>query len=398
MSSYEDIKKRLEKYWIDYLNKNIKNFSSSISGASPPSVFVGQYGYPRVSLGPMVPPLHGDTKVLDSPEMWIGKNLQEILDYRLSLVRGVNSFKVTDVNQRFITSLQELIMSSKSAESEMNFHSTPQLYSNIFSQNSSFNFESPPFGPKVDLKSFKVSSITTNKKIEYYFSDGDIKAASAVVELYKNGIEISQINKILSLGMLGKKKNRKLVPTRWSISATDDIISTYLIKELEHNPPIDSFAVLKYNHFSNYYSVILLPSEVWSFEMVEAWYDGKDKKFVLESDFEDANGLDHYPKIAGAYFAARLAVAEYLSRMKRKSAVLIFREIHPDYIIPLGVWQIREGIREVLRSGSSEIFDDFQSALMYSCKDFKVSISDWIHKSKLYKNYGQQLRISQFFK
>ena len=85
MVSYEDIKKRLEKYWIDYLNKNIKNFSSSISGASPPSVFVGQYGYPRVNLGPMVPPLHGDTKVLDSPEMWIGKNLQEILDYRLSL-------------------------------------------------------------------------------------------------------------------------------------------------------------------------------------------------------------------------------------------------------------------------------------------------------------------------
>ena len=356
MSSYNEVKKQLEKYWLTYLKENSKRFSkSSISGASPPSVFVGQYGYPKVNIGPMVPDIHGNTNLLDSPEKWLGKTLQEILNFRLSLVRGLNSMKVNDLDNKFILSLHELIMSTKSAESEMIFHKRPTFYhhqnSLLISKNNDLNIEFTPFGPQAEIKSFKISSSTsTNKKIEYLYSDSHIKATDAVIELYKNGIEVSQINKVLSLGMLGKKNKRHLVPTRWSISATDDIISSYLVKQIELYQPIDSFKVIKYNHFSNYYSIIFIPSKVWNFEMIEAWYDkNNEKKFFLESDCENAySGLDHYPRIAGAYFAAKLAVLEYLTAKKRKCSILILREIRPEYIIPLGVWQIREGIRNAL--------------------------------------------------
>ena len=47
------------------------------------------------------------------------------------------------------------------------------------------------------------------------------------------------------MGMLGTQKNRKLVPTRWSISATDDIISDYLIKNIRVNTTIDFYEVYK---------------------------------------------------------------------------------------------------------------------------------------------------------
>ena len=364
MSSYNEVKKQLEKYWLTYLKENSKRFSkSTISGASPPSVFVGQYGYPKVNIGPMVPDIHGNTSLLDSPEKWLGKTLQDILNFRLSLVRGLNSMKVNDLDNKFILSLHELIMSTKSAESEMIFHKRPTFYhhqnSLLISKNNDLNIEFTPFGPQAEIKSFKISSSTsTNKKIEYLYSDSHIKATDAIIELYKNGIEVSQINKVLSLGMLGKKNKRHLVPTRWSISATDDIISSYLVKQIELYQSIDSFKVIKYNHFSNYYSIIFIPSEVWNFEMIEAWYDkNNEKKFFLESDCENAySGLDHYPRIAGAYFAAKLAVLEYLTAKKRKCSILILREIRPEYIIPLGVWQIREGIRNALRSKKGSIF------------------------------------------
>ena len=75
-------------------------------------------------------------------------------------------------------------------------------------------------------------------------------------------------------------------------------------------------------------------------------------------DFEDANGLDHYPSIAGAYFAARLSVAEQLSKRRRKAAALILREINSDYVMPEGVWQIREGIREALKKENRQ-FESF---------------------------------------
>jgi DNA repair protein NreA len=409
-TSYNEVKKQLEKYWLTYLNENSKRFSrSTISGASPPSVFVGQYGYPKVSIGPMIPPdIHGNSSsILDSPERWVGKTLHEILDYRLSLVRGLNSIKIDDLENRFILSLQELTMSSKPAESEVDFHKIPIFHQTLLSnQNNDLNQEFTPFGPHAEIKSFKLSSSTsTNKKIDYMYSDNTIKATDAVIELYNSGIEISQINKVLSLGMLGRKNKRHLVPTRWSISATDDIISSYLVKRVELYQSIDKFEVIKYNHFSNYYSIIFIPSDVWSFEMVEAWYDQNNvNKFYLESDYENATGLDHYPRIAGAYFAAKLGILEYLtSNKKRKCSVLVLREIRPEYLVPLGVWQIREGIRDALRSKEvaqsppTMTFLDFRKALLYASKGMTVPILNWLKHSIIYKNYGKKTLISDFF-
>jgi len=42
--------------------------TKQISGSSPPGVFVGRFGYPKVFVGPMVPPVSGDTEILDTPE------------------------------------------------------------------------------------------------------------------------------------------------------------------------------------------------------------------------------------------------------------------------------------------------------------------------------------------
>jgi hypothetical protein len=408
VSSYLEIKKQLEKYWFFYLEENSKRFSrSTISGASPPSVFVGQYGYPKVSIGPMVPAdIHGNTSILDSPEGWVGKTLQEILNYRLSLVRGSNSIKINDLDNKFILSLQELTMSSKPAESELKFHKIPTFHQSMLShQNNDLNKEFTPFGPQAEIKSFKLSStISTNKKIDNMYSDNTVKATDAVIDLYNNGIEISQINKVLSLGMLGRKNKRHLVPTRWSISATDDIISSYLVKKIELYQSIDKFEVIEYNHFSNYYSIIFIPSDVWSFEMVEAWYDpSHENKFFLESDYESVTGLDHYPRIAGAYFAAKLGILEYLSSYrKRKCSVLVLREIRPEYLVPLGVWQIREGIRDALRSkqattSNTNSFSDFKKALLYASKGMTVPLLDWLRHSEIYKNYGKKTLISDFF-
>ena len=257
------------------------------------------------------------------------------------------------------------------------------------------------------IKSFKLSSTTsTNKKIDNLYSDNTVKANDAVIDLYTNGIEISQISKVLSLGMLGRKNKRHLVPTRWSISATDDIISSYLVKKIDFYQSIDKFEVITYNHFSNYYSIIFIPSDVWSFEMVEAWYDQTNNvnKFFLESDYENATtGLDHYPRIAGAYFAAKLGILEYLtSSKKRKCSVLVLREIRPEYLVPLGVWQIREGVRDALRtnlthSTSTSSFSDFRKALLYACQGMTVPLLDWLRHSEIYKNYGKKTLISDYF-
>ena len=60
LSSPAEIKKKLEENWIRFIKANSAKLSlGTIDGSSPPSIFVGRYGYPKVRIGPMIPPLHG---------------------------------------------------------------------------------------------------------------------------------------------------------------------------------------------------------------------------------------------------------------------------------------------------------------------------------------------------
>jgi hypothetical protein len=386
-----EIKKRLEDNWIQFLSTNsAKLASETLSGATPPSVFIGRYGYPKVKVGPMVPPFHGDTTILDKPEMWLGKSLEDIVQYRLSLVRGVSDINVHATSGRYIETLQELAMASKSAESEALFEKKPVA---DIEQEKDLG-ESAPFGPVAPLKSFKTASLSIDKRLENVYYDKDLRAAEAIVDLFQQEVEVSRIHRVLSVGMLGLQKNRRLVPTRWSISATDNIISVSLIKSIVSYAQIDLFEVYKHSHLGNYYSVLLIPDDVWSFEMKEVWFD-KNGNLGMGVDFEDARGLDHYPSIAGAYFAARLGVAEHLAQRRRKAAALVLREIHSDYVMPVGVWQIREGIRVALKNEKRQ-FESFENALSFACISLSASRKEWIRGSKIIEQKKEQMRITDF--
>lgn len=391
MPTANEIKKRLEDNWIQFLSTNsAKLASETLSGATPPSVFIGRYGYPKVKVGPMVPPFHGDTTILDKPEMWLGKSLEDIVQYRLSLVRGVSDINVHATSGRYIETLQELAMASKSAESEALFEKKPVA---DIEQEKDLG-ESAPFGPVAPLKSFKTASLSIDKRLENVYYDKDLRAAEAIVDLFQQEVEVSRIHRVLSVGMLGLQKNRRLVPTRWSISATDNIISVSLIKSIVSYAQIDLFEVYKHSHLGNYYSVILIPDDVWSFEMKEVWFD-KNGNLGMGVDFEDARGLDHYPSIAGAYFAARLGVAEHLAQRRRKAAALVLREIHSDYVMPVGVWQIREGIRVALKNEKRQ-FESFENALSFACISLSASRKEWIRGSKIIEQKKEQMRITDF--
>ncbi|MDW0155803.1 MAG: hypothetical protein QOK83_05470, partial [Nitrososphaeraceae archaeon] len=342
MSSIDEIKTRLKKNWYEFVNANSKRFTNKvIDGSSPPSLFVGEYGYPHVRVGPMVPPYHGDTSILDNPELWLGKSLEEIVNYRINLLKGTMIHNVSKISDRYIESLQDLALSKRAVDSTMTFEKTPSQYLNEMVLSKS-NPEEIPTVFSAPVSEFKIYPSTSDVKIEKKYYDGDLLASDAVVELYENNVDITRIAKVLSIGMLGRKKNRKLVPTKWSITAADDIVSMNLLKKIKDNTVLDCHLVFYFNHLGNYYSIIFIPDDVWNFEMIESWIDTNGRVHI-GSDYESGKNIEHYPSIAGAYFAARLAAAEYLFKKRKKSSVLILREIHPEYFMSLGVWQIREG-------------------------------------------------------
>ena len=379
-----DIRKGIQSRWEEYLSTHANLFTSdSLDGSSPPSVFVGSYGYPKVSVGPMVPPMHGDTTLLDSPELWVGKSLEEIVNFRLSLIRGIKNIPINEPNGRYIENLHEVAMSSRPIDSELQFYKNPKPVAFI-------DGESAPFGPVGEVASAKFSSTSSDKSIQRAYYDHDLKAQDAVVSLYNRGIEISKIQKCFSVGMFGKK--RKLVPTKWSITATDSIIAESLMSEILEFDLIDSCRVFSHDHLGNMFSVVLFPHR-WLFENQEAWHTGNSIGFG--SDIEDAKGIDHSPVTAGAFFAAKLGVAEYLLEKKCQASALVLREIRPEYAVPVGVWQIREAIRSAMKN-EPYIAENFDDGITFAAKRMSVSKSEWLSKGNMLSMLKQK-SISDFF-
>ncbi|MBI3253557.1 MAG: hypothetical protein HYZ56_02385 [Nitrosopumilales archaeon] len=379
-----EIRESIESNWKEYLSRYANLFSSNaVSGSSPPSVFVGSYNYPKVFVGPMVPPIHGDTSLLDIPEKWSGKTLEEIVNFRLNLIRGIKKMSVADPQGRYIEDLQEVAMSSRPIESDIEFHKNTIPVTSI-------DGESAPFGPIGEIKNSKFSNSSSDRFIQKAYYDRDLKAEDAILALYNRGIEISKIQKCFSIGMFGKK--RKLVPTRWSITATDDIISKSLVSEILDFSLTDACQVFCFEHLDNLYSVVIFPHR-WMFEMQEAWHDGDAVGFG--NDFEDARGIDHPPAIAGAYFAAKLAIAEYFVKNQTQGAVLVLREIRPEYAVPVGVWQVREGVRATMKQ-KPYVASSFYDAINFACKNMSISKTEWLSKGNMLKLIKQKT-IADFF-
>ncbi len=383
-TSSQDIRRSILTKWHEDLSRYGNLFSSdSVSGSTPPSVFVGSYGYPNVFAGPMVPPVHGDTSLLDSPERWGGRTLEEIVNFRLNLVRGIRRVSVYGTGTRYIGDLQEVVMSSRPIDTDLEFHGVAAPVASI-------DGESAPFGPVGKIKSSKFSGSPVTIPIERTFYDRDLGSRDAILGLYNTGIEISKIQRCLSLGMLGRK--RKLVPTKWSVTATDDIISKSLVEEILNYPVIDAHMVFSYMHLGNLFSVVLFPSR-WIYEMIEAWHSSGTIGFGADS--EDARGIRHSPSIAGAYFAAKLGVVEYLSKKKIQSGVVVLREIRPEYAVPVGVWQVREGIRRAMYS-TPQIAENFDQALEMATTHMRISKIDWLSHGNI-TQLVRQKTISDYF-
>jgi hypothetical protein len=369
--------------------------SELIHGATPPGIFVGRVGYPKVYVGPLIPPFLGDTEILDTPELWLGKSIPEIIDYRYSLIRGRFLANIHDASKggKLIELLQELAMGVKSVDSEACFKKKPKGIITL-------DEDSQPFGPSAPLKYFKTSSnIKVDHRIEKAFYDKDLKASEAIISLYKSGVLVTKIQRAFSAGMLGLAPHRKFVPTRWSITAVDSLISSYLIDQVKEYNVISEYRVYSFINLDNIFIIIFIP-EKWSFEWIEAWFPGttwniKGISPEIMGDYEGYYGRKTYPDVGGCYYSARLAVAEKLNNERKQASVLALREIHPGYVLPVGVWNVRESVREALKK-SPAVFNNLESVLSYIGSKLKIPIKTWVENSKLLKQALTQKKIKDF--
>ncbi len=366
--------------------KNVK-FKKEHAGQEL-NIFVGRYGYPRVNVG-FIGNENID-KVFDAPKTWAKKDFQIplITGMRSSLINSRFKTQIKTHNTKLLEKAREVSLSSTPVDVEIKLEKDPKRKIHLHK----FSY---PTGPAAELKNVTITSNPkVSQKVDYVVNDTDLKAAPALVNLYRKGFNEHYLTKIFSVGNLGVKTDRKLVPTRWSITATDNTIGKQLIKDVSKYPSCDFFCTFG-GYLGNFYITLFFPGP-FSYELFEIEADSG----FYETDYETSFGRKSYAShCVGGYYANRLAILEKMKIMKRVGSVLSIRFITDTYYQPLGVWVVREASRKGL--GERPLtFADKELMLKYALgvakKYFNYDLREIFSKSKLLNSVTFQKRLGDF--
>ena len=366
-------------------------------GPSPPQLFVGRYGYPDVRAGPSATWLsENDSEFAPSatgdPADLFGRPLEEVAARHANLITGGQRMKVQEAQQpgQMLETTQEIAMAARSVDVELDFARPIRI-----GRSPTFDSMSTPLGPAGEvLRAEVVGHPSIPRKVDSIASETDLLATDAMDELSASSIGEAHISRLLSSGILGRESTRRLVPTRWSITATDDMLGKRLWRKVRDLPSIDKVSVYEATYLDNRFHIILTPG-LWAFHMLEAWTKGSlwsDSGGVL-GDWEEMKPRTKYAdRVTGAYYAARLGVLEHMLSVGRSGACLIWRDIGEGYWAPVGVWLIRETVRQAMKQTPKQ-FDSLKEAVDYVGP--RVSSSDDLRNSWFVKR-DQQTRLDSF--
>ena len=364
-----------------------QDFKKDFYGTSP-SVFVGRFNYPNINVGILAPPeIIEDAVVYDSPRIWFNNEFtqKEILDLRLNLINSRFNSHVKSYN-KYLDITKEIAMSLKGADLEINLKNKPSKKLTLY------NFTAPT-GPKAELVKARITSnVKVDSRVEKVVDDSDLKADEAVLYLYKKGFEESFLTKLISTGNLGLKKNRKLVPSKWSITLIDDIIGKKFIDDIKNYQVLEKPRLYYGDYFGNYYFILLFP-DVWGYELYEKKHD------EFWTDFEFYHGRKTYAEdTAGGYYSNRLAVLEKLDQLKKQAAVFSLRIVTDEYKNSLGVWVVRECSRKSMQNylefENNELMIDYIKTLIKN--KFSFDISEILKQSKILALIKNQVKLTNF--
>ncbi len=382
---------------------NIKKLSK-IDTISPPSVFVGsKLRYPNVNVG-ILSPLEKEENawIFDAPHYWAKEDFQvgDVVKLRDNLLNSrfrsnVHSVR-SKIKNKFMNIVKEIAIASKPVDMEI------ELKNKMY-----FAREKDRVllhqGLKAPLKKAKiVSNVKVHQAVDKIIND-EIKSGEGLGILYKKGFDENVLSKILSVGVMGLKKDKKMVPTRWSITATDDTLAKQILEQVREHKWVEDYGLFFGEFMGNQYLIMFFPG-VWSYELFELYYPGSSwnpgTEIKASTDDEGFYGRKSYASnCVGGYYAARLPIVEYLNKIKRQASVLVIRLETPSYWAALGVWVVRESVKKALQKNMK--FNSREELLEGVKKIAKIKYNfdvDYIlGKSKLLKRLRTERSLREWF-
>ena len=389
-NSYKS-RERVEQLKKEYYKSiNTQEFQDSIKskmkqdvfGPTPPNLLVGNFGWPSVNWGPLI----SMRSLPASPREYYNLEYSQIIQNFTTQLQGKTVINVHSKN-KILVDAQDSVMSIKPVDVEMNLSKKPYFKPN-------FDKYIQPIGATAPLDKYTlVDNPKIPKKVDTIVNE-DMLSITGISELNNKGYDNYYLTKLLTAGLFGKFANRKMVPTKWGITATDDILGKQLIDKIRYNSEISEYWLFENEFLHNKFFVIMIPGR-WEYEQFEAWpkHSPWGTAWGFNQEYEPWKGRTKYAESqAGGYYAARLPVCEYLDKIRKQARVMIIREIYDDYAVPVGVWQVRENVRHAVENKPKK-FASRKDLFEYLRPRLQVKVDDYMAKSKIVT----QKRLTDYF-
>ena len=310
-----------------------KAAGAEVFGSSPPAAVVGEYGWPQVAVYIGEPPevFGEEAKRYEDPSLLWGLPLEEIARLRSYVTFGVRRAETPWE----LGELPYVAVSARPVDVEMKLAKPP-------APQVRFDLREKPMGPRAPLERARVvENPVVPRQLDRLIAE-DVAAGEAVVELYSKGVDLYIIQRAFALGLLGARHRRRLVPSRWGITAVDVAVGDWLASRVRDLPEVPQTLYGYGEYLDNRYLVAVVPGPL-RFAYLERWQSGGGVAEILVR--EDVRGVRS--TMDGGFEAARVAVLEKLASMGRRGSVGIVRLIGERYFVSVGNWQIRETLRRV---------------------------------------------------
>ncbi|MGY5852116.1 MAG: hypothetical protein RTU92_00960 [Candidatus Thorarchaeota archaeon] len=353
--------------------------SSSHTIFTPPGIFVEAAKYPTLWTGVLAstePSEH--LSIHDHPSAWRGLGLEAILMMRRQLYKFVlpmdARLKTPHDSAKVV---QTIALSVSPVALRVEASSLPPR--NLHVMGSQL-----PSSPMVRVKNIEILSEPEISRVAQNVTEEDIPAANGIWKLIDYDYSLDQVARLLATGLLGRKNNRRLMPTRSAYKATIDAFVNRAIIELAEKPERDTISLQMAQLLGDTFTVLMQPGEPRVDYLRIEQFQGTTNR---GTNFEDTKYPDTNPRTSIYADHARYSAYRKLIANSTKAHITIFHLNRNPRSNALGPWITRAGVEDALESKAVEL-DDSINAIRVLQSLLKPNLGVWAEGTPLLSKLG----------
>jgi hypothetical protein len=358
--------------------------TSSLTVFSPPGIFTESSRYPIMWAGVLgtVQPSEW-LSIFDHPEAWRGLDRKAILRMRQQLYRFVLPVDAKEMTPHSVVdSLQTVALSVSPIAIEVDSPHLPR------SELKGIGGQSP-MGQLIKCKSLEIVSNPEISRVAKRICDKDVPSAESVWQLLDYDYTLDQVARMMSVGLLGHKKRRRLVPLRSAYKAVIDSYLTNAVMNLVESPLSSSIRLHASTLHGDSFTVLLRPGEPRVDYLRLESFNGLN---TLRTSFEGLETQATDPKTSVYADHARFSAYRNMIGNTESSHIVIFHQCRDPHNLILGPWVARAGVRYALDGDGVEL-DNMENAVTVMNSLLKPKLEYWGLDNPLLSRIHEEIKI-----